>query len=291
MPSTMRALLLLIFLLGLNSSIATDLRGSSVVNEAADLKHSNNNNNNTEWYDHRMLMPSQTCPYPDATNLSPVRSGQYGNEAGDCFYMYWDPNICNMDNNNLCPLYIYVDGTWNAQDIDERDTTYMKEMAKRGYVAVTVDYDDGAVSYWNNYDSCSGFTEKSRKIFDESLVGSVIYQLCQDTYNRFGHGRVVPVDCSYGVAVNGYSQGGHITALAKHYTNYITAGLFFAQGIRNKLCAVNWSSCMGCVTMDVPCMANSQIALPSHKRRYINGEKDSMFGACESWWGKNYRVS
>lgn len=289
MPSSInRELLLLIFLLGLHSSIATELRGS-VVNEVADLKHSNNNNN-TEWYDHgRMLMPSQVCPYPDATNLSPVRSGQYGNEAGDCFYMYWDPSICNKD--NRCPLYIYVDGTWNAQNIDDRDTTYMKEMAKRGYVAVTVDYDDGALTYWNQYDSCSSFTEKSRKIFDESLVGSVIYQLCQDTYNRFGHGRVVPVDCNQGVAVNGYSQGGHITALAKHYTNFITAGLFWAQGIRNNFCAMNWSACMGCVTMDVPCMANSQIALPKHKRRYINGEKDQMFGACESRWGRNYRVS
>lgn len=35
---------------------------------------------------------------------------------------------------------VYVDGTENAADIDERDSTYMIEMAKRGYIAVTVDY-------------------------------------------------------------------------------------------------------------------------------------------------------
>lgn len=35
---------------------------------------------------------------------------------------------------------VYVDGTENAADIDERDSTYMIEMAQRGYIAVTVDY-------------------------------------------------------------------------------------------------------------------------------------------------------
>lgn len=40
----------------------------------------------------------------------------------------------------LASTSVYVDGTENAGDIDERDSTYMVEMAKRGYVAVTVDY-------------------------------------------------------------------------------------------------------------------------------------------------------
>jgi hypothetical protein len=35
---------------------------------------------------------------------------------------------------------VYVDGTTHAADIDERDSTFMVEMAQRGYVAVTVDY-------------------------------------------------------------------------------------------------------------------------------------------------------
>ena len=35
---------------------------------------------------------------------------------------------------------VYVDGTENAADIDERDSIFMVEMAQRGYVAVTVDY-------------------------------------------------------------------------------------------------------------------------------------------------------
>lgn len=127
----------------------------------------------TPWYHpSRILSPLKTCPWPDITSLANVRSGQYGSETGDCFYMYYDPSICG--NENKCPLYseyiifysidryvdnsylmfqhlrlciccldstsVYVDGTENAGDIDERDSTYMVEMAKRGYVAVTVDY-------------------------------------------------------------------------------------------------------------------------------------------------------
>ena len=37
-------------------------------------------------------------------------------------------------------MTVYVDGTENAADIDERDSTYMIQMAKREYIAVTVDY-------------------------------------------------------------------------------------------------------------------------------------------------------
>jgi hypothetical protein len=61
------------------------------------------------WYHpSRILNPSTTCPWPDdITSLSDVRSGQYGSETGDCFYMYWDPSKCDITNgnNNKCPLY------------------------------------------------------------------------------------------------------------------------------------------------------------------------------------------
>lgn len=62
------------------------------------------------WYhSSRMLLnPSTTCPWPDdITSLSDVRSGQYGSETGDCFYIYWDPSKCDITNgnNNKCPLY------------------------------------------------------------------------------------------------------------------------------------------------------------------------------------------
>ena len=86
----------------------------------------------------------------------------------------------------------------------------MEQMASRGYVAVTVDYADDTLGYTSG---CSGFNDKSSKIFNESNTGTVLHQLCRDTNNLFNHGPNVPVDCDMGVAVNGWSQGAHIAAL------------------------------------------------------------------------------
>ena len=98
---------------------------------------------------------------------------------------------------------MYVDGTENAADIDDRDAVFMAEMARRGYVAVTVDYDDDTLGY---AEGCTSFNDKSRRIFDETIVGTVLHQLCRDAGNLFEHGLNVPVDCDLGVAVNGWSQ-------------------------------------------------------------------------------------
>ncbi|KAK1733276.1 hypothetical protein QTG54_015993 [Skeletonema marinoi] len=273
---------ILISLLGLASSKAAEdvanLRGS----DEALARHEPVDD--TIWWEQgRMLRPDTVCPYPDSTNLSPVRSGQYGSSTGDCFYMYWDPTKCNMK--SKCPLYVYVDGTISG-DFDDRDTVFMKEMAARGYVAVTADYDDASMGY---IDGCQGFERKSQKIFDDSTVGSVLHQLCQDDNNAFGHRNDVPVDCNKGVAVNGYSQGSHVTALAGNFSPLVTAGLYWGNGNRGKLCAMKYPACSMCGSMDVPCMNSNQIELPKEKRRYINGDKDSYFGACENWFGRNNR--
>ena len=283
-------LCILIPILGLASSnfvddVTTNLRGSG---SDEDLALQGQHVDDTTWWEQgRMLTPSTVCPTPDSTKLSPVRSGQYGSSTGDCFYMYWDPTICNMK--NKCPLYVYVDGTHHSEDIDDQDTTFMKEMAARGYVAVAVDYDDYFLKYYT--DTCQGFKNKSQKIFDESRVGSVLNQLCRDDNNTFGHSNVVPVDCNSGIAVNGWSQGSHITSLAGNFSPLITAGLFWGNGNHCLLCAMSHPTCLMCASMDLPCMNSNQIELQKEKRRYITGDLDSMFGACEGWWGRNNRVS
>lgn len=124
-------------------------------------------------------------------------------------------------------MLVYVDGTANAADIDERDTTYMIEMAQRGYIAVVVDYDDTVLSYT---EGCDNFHQKSKKIFDVSVTGSVLHQLCYED-NVFGHLDHIPVDCELGVAVNGWSQGSHVASLAGNYApELVTAGLFWGNG-------------------------------------------------------------
>mmetsp|Transcript_13934 Transcript_13934/g.23703 ORF Transcript_13934/g.23703 Transcript_13934/m.23703 type:complete len:487 (+) Transcript_13934:102-1562(+) len=237
----------------------------------------------TPWYHpSRMLNPLTTCPWPDDTSLVDVRSGQYGSETGDCFYMYYDASKCG--NGNKCPLYIYVDGTENAADIDERDSTYMIEMAQRGYIAVTVDYDDAAIKYT---DGCDSFHDKSKKIFDASVTGSVLHQLCYE--NSFGHRDHIPVDCQLGVVVSGWSQGSHVASLAGNYApSLITAGLFWGNGNYNTACMLS-STCMLCAVTDVSCMNSNYVSLPKEKRRNISGDRDTFFGACTESWGANNR--
>jgi len=230
-----------------------------------------------------MLNPLSTCPWPDETSLISVRSGQYGSETGDCFYMYYDSSKCDFE--NKCPLYVYVDGSGNAEDIDERDSTYMLEMAQRGFVTVVVDYDDEIMSYRGG---CDSFHQKSKKIFDASVTGSVLHQLCYE--NSFGHRDHIPVDCELGVAVNGWSQGAHVASLAGNYApSLVTAGLFWGNGNDNWACGLRYPTCMFCVNTDVSCMNSNYISLPKEKRRNISGDQDRFFGACEDRWGANNR--
>ena len=87
-----------------------------------------------------------------------------------------------------------------------------------------VDY--AAIKYT---DGCDSFHEKSKKIFDASVTGSVLHQLCYE--NSFGHRDHIPVDCQLGVVVSGWSQGSHVASLAGNYApSLITAGLFWGNG-------------------------------------------------------------
>ena len=79
----------------------------------------------------------------------------------------------------------------------------MEAMAARGYVAVTVDYNDiatGTGSYTEGCGGDGGFDAKSKAIFDETVVGSVLHQLCDDPNNTFGHGDGECVFCAGAVA-------------------------------------------------------------------------------------------
>ena len=117
-----RAALLLLLVssitLAASSTPNNDRSESDIVNPNYPrlLRHNENtlNHNNltataikeeeTPWYHpSRMLNPLSTCPWPDETSLISVRSGQYGSETGDCFYMYYDSSKCDFE--NKCPLY------------------------------------------------------------------------------------------------------------------------------------------------------------------------------------------
>ena len=170
--------------------------------------------------------------------------------------------ICNADSN--CPLFVYVDGTGVAGRITDLDTYFMRLMAANGYITVSVDYDDLRESYANgcNRFGSRGFVAKSRAIFDINLPNSVANQVCNSD-------DTVPVDCSMGIATAGYSQGGHISVLARNYNPLVTGNLVLGHGNVN---TANGGA------FDVSCVNSDQLALPKERRRSIVGANDQFFG-------------
>jgi len=139
-------------------------------------------------------------------------------------------------------------------------------MAANGYITVSVDYDDIGASYVNGCNRPGreprGFVAKSRAIFDINLPNSVANQVCNSD-------DTVPVDCTMGIATAGYSQGGHISVLARNYNPLVTGNLVLAHGNVN---TANGGA------FDVSCVNSDQLDLPKERRRSIVGENDQFFG-------------
>jgi len=102
---------------------------------------------------------------------------------------------------------------------------FMQLMAANGYITVSVDYDDIGRSYMNGCNEPLGFEAKSRAIFDPTLPNSVANQVCNDD--------TIPVDCAMGIATAGFSQGAHISIMARNYNPQVTGNLVFANGNYN----------------------------------------------------------
>ena len=246
------------------SSIGYAVIGLSSAAEAADktLQNNKNNNNNLRGQQHQFAIANRdlittTCSNPASSGtLTLQATGSYPSTLGtDCFYVYWDDSKCNAD--SKCPLFVYVDGTTNAQSITDRDTYYLQLMADNGYVAVSADYNDvcgllTGCSYLNGCDGADGFRAKSAAIF-EDRTGSVINQLCNSD--------TAPVDCSMGIASSGWSQGAHIAALARDYNPQVTGALLFANGNYND----------DIVDTSVACVNDDPLTLPKERRRSLVG--------------------
>jgi len=127
----------------------------------------------------------------------------------------------------------------------------VKGMAKRGFVAVNIEYDN--MGYPGN--NCSDFNEKAE------IIIHCIKQICEDPSNPHR------VDCSKGVATYGYSQGGQLARLVSNYYDKVSAMLAFSATIatHSNSTADEQKQCL-------------KVVLPQNKQRFIIGEKDDHFG-------------
>jgi hypothetical protein len=147
------------------------------------------------------------------------------------------------------PVFVYVTGTTMAFGGAEA-RLLTDEMAKRGFVAATVEYANGT------YPTCSSMRTKASCIFDRNSANSAISKLCARA----------KADCSQGIVVSGFSQGANLAALSKNYDSRVRGAYLIGHG--NRASIIDVSSCAN----------NSATALAPSEMRSINGDNDQFFG-------------
>jgi hypothetical protein len=147
------------------------------------------------------------------------------------------------------PVFIYTIGTGETFT-NASATAAVAQMASRGFVAATVQYNSGSFS------GCSTLSGKARCIFNGGTATSAISRLCARA----------KADCSKGVVVGGFSQGAVLATLANNFDSRIRAAWGMGDGVRYSI--FNLTSCMG----------NGNRTLPSSRLRVVDGEKDQFIG-------------
>ena len=149
------------------------------------------------------------------------------------------------------PVFVWVEGTgvhyWNYNGV-----VFSEEMAKRGFVAVSVAYDN--VQYTID---CNQLDQKTKGVFDSRDDGSALHAVCERE----------KADCDKGIVVAGWSQGAHLAVRAKDFNPLVKAVLPFGNGI-SAYPGHDLTACLG--------IANT--AIEGSKIRSLVGAADEFFG-------------
>jgi hypothetical protein len=128
------------------------------------------------------------------------------------------------------PLFLYFAGTsFSDADMLAQYTSIAGQavtaaMAARGFVSVSVQYDNRFTSLFDNSLSAQGIQNKLACMFGSSNADSLVVKLCA-LKDANGNGIV---DCSLGIATWGHSQGALISVDAAQYDHRVNAA--FATG-------------------------------------------------------------
>ena len=148
------------------------------------------------------------------------------------------------------PVFIYLTGTLMKFNGPEAQRL-THGMAKRGFVAAAVDYDNAAYPY------CPTMNAKAKCIFDGKSNTSALSKVCARA----------KADCSRGVVVAGFSQGANLAALSRNENENVRAAYLMGHGDR----ALNG--------LDVSrCADDANTVLAPNQMRSVNGEADLFFG-------------
>ncbi|MET0335199.1 MAG: hypothetical protein ABW190_13075 [Rhizobacter sp.] len=148
------------------------------------------------------------------------------------------------------PVFIYTVGTTESYD-NAQAMGAVAEMAAKGFVAATVQYDSGA------FGTCSQILAKAKSIYNSGSTSSAVAKLCARS----------TADCSKGVVVAGFSQGSVIAVNAKNYDSRVRAA--YGMGAHNGYSVYALSSCMNA----------GNYTQNKNNVRIVNGQSDSFAGS------------
>jgi hypothetical protein len=150
------------------------------------------------------------------------------------------------------PLAIWLPGTF-ASYIDPWSLTMMSQMALRGFVSASIQYNNiNPVQY------CEPYVLRAQSVFDITRASSAINVLCS----------TAGVDCGKGVVVYGISQGAAMALLAKNYAPAVRAVYAMSIG--------DFNSQGGGINL-APCLDDNVTAISSDRVTVVNGESDNFF--------------
>lgn len=147
------------------------------------------------------------------------------------------------------PLAVYLQGTYASWG-NGVAVAFHEQMAQRKFYSISIQYSN---MKYQNGGNCAMFKEKA------SNVAGCIDQLCTEKN----------IDCSLGLAMYGWSQGGQVSSLVGNYTTFpVTAWLGFSSTYLNygPVGPVAQHECL------------SPLKVPQHKRRLIMGDVDGLMG-------------
>jgi acetyl esterase/lipase len=169
------------------------------------------------------------------------------------------------------PVFLYITGTRDKFGMPQ-DFEFLTYMAKKGYVAATVEYPNDDVCLHMCQDG--GECEKIKFKLEIGNGKVTVFEKARRIQNALDKVcSMKSADCSKGVAVMGHSQGGFITMVLTLLDSRITAihpmgvGPLFVPDENYEKFRLNDK-----------CLFDDHISkfLPRSKRRYTNGEADEM---------------
>lgn len=192
------------------------------------------------------------------------------------------------------PFPVYIGLSGEHCDFDGgANLDMVRHMAERGYLAATVQYDNGQFCadfcadggkcdyewqghYYTDHrhyfnDTTSKITFGSVTIFEKARgVRNALDVLCDTTHAA----------CSKGVAVSGFSQGAWIVSALSLLDSRISALLLFGVGLLEDYEVLNHPPWHKLVRFNQSCLQDESMSkhVPRARRRYVDGSRDKLIG-------------